>query len=193
MYVLAHLPWVLHFHAALLHAAAELVGIIMHALLGIDDADDTEPLRDFGAHILDIGTMETDAFGNLAVDRVNGIERGRRFLKNIRDATATNGTNFFLAHGQNVFALEKNATIRELCWGRGKKASEREGGDTLSAAALTDEADGFSGFDGERDIVHRADVPDLAAHHAAQHGKPSAKILNLQPVCRASAKVLITL
>ena len=138
-----------------------------------DDADDTEPLRDFGAHILDIGTMETDAFGNLAVDRVNGIERGRGLLKNIRDATATNGADLFLAHSQNILALEKDSAIGELRWRRGKKAGEGEGGDALSAATLTN--------DGQRVAVrHRKRRVFYGIEHAVFRSEADGEIFNFE-------------
>jgi len=110
---------------------------------------------------------------NLA-DGEAGVQRPERILKNHLHL-ATQGAELAFRKREDFAAIEFHEA-----GGRWDQLQDRAADRGLAAPAFADEADGFSGFDGERDIVHRADVPDLAAHHAAQHGKPSAKILNLQ-------------
>ena len=81
-------------HGALLHAAAELVGVVAHAFRGIDDADGGEPFLDLGVEIFHLGAVEPDAFGDLAADGEDRVERGGGFLENVGDAAAAHGAEF---------------------------------------------------------------------------------------------------
>ena len=128
-------------HGALLHAAAELVRVIMHAFLGINDADGAEPLGDFGVEIFYLGSVEADALSDLAADGKDGVERGGGLLENIRDPAATHGTEFGRGHRENVASLEADRAAGELRGRRRKQAGERKGGDAFAAAALANDGE----------------------------------------------------
>ena len=93
-------------HDALLHSSAELVGIIVEAFLGIGDANEVEVFDDFGVDIFDIWSVEVEGLGDLAADSEDGIERGGRFLKDVGDFGASNGTEGPGGHFQNIIAVE---------------------------------------------------------------------------------------
>ncbi len=144
-------------HGALLHAATELVRVIMHAFLGINDADGAEPLGDFRVEIFDFGPVEADALGDLAADGKDGVERGGGLLENIRDPAATHGTEFGRRHREDVATLEVDRATGKLGGRRGKQAGEREGGDAFAAAALADDGERAAVLEREGDAFHRFD------------------------------------
>src|SRR5678815_2181336 len=75
-------------HRALLHAAAELVRVIAHALLRIHDPNHVEILDDLGIDIRDLRSMQLNGLRDLTTDGEDGIQRSTRLLKNVGDLVA---------------------------------------------------------------------------------------------------------
>ena len=126
-------------HRALLHPAAELVRVIVHALLRAGDADGTEPFDDFGICVGHIRAVEADPFGDLAADGIHRVERSGGFLKNIGDPAAADQADLPGRHLQDVPAEEKDFAARVFGGRARDQAGEREGGDAFPAAALADD------------------------------------------------------
>ena len=126
-------------HDALLHAAAQLMRVIVHALGRIDDADRIEPAHHLGIDIGDIGTVQTHGLGNLAAHGVNRIERRARILENVGDLAAAQFAQLRRVHGEDILSVEKNFAAFDV--GRRNRQQSREGerGDTFAAAAFADD------------------------------------------------------
>ena len=97
-------------HHALLLAARHLMRIGIDALFGIGNAHFAEqvdrPLASFGVRDM---LMEDDGLGDLAADRVNGIERGHRLLEDHAHIFAADGTHLRFGELHQVFAQQGDA------------------------------------------------------------------------------------
>src|SRR5690606_6201797 len=111
--------------------------------------------------------VELEGLGDLGTDSVHRIERGHRLLEDHRDVVAPDGLEGrFRSPGE----IENGAVIappEDLAAGNPAAAEvhqavDREGGDRLARAALTDDRKGFAARDVEADAAH-----DLAGGRVA--------------------------
>ncbi len=88
--------------------------------------------------------MELEGLGDLAPNRQYRIQRGHRFLKDHRDAVATNVADLVLIHLENILAIEPDLAGDDPAGRIRDQTQDRQRADALAAAALTDKAQGFA-------------------------------------------------
>ncbi len=98
-------------HDPLAHAARQLMGVVVDALLGVGNADQAQHLdrpgpRGAARQVL----MDNGGFGNLIPDREHGVQRGHRLLKDHRDLIATNRAQLGCGQRQQIAAFEFDQT-----------------------------------------------------------------------------------
>ena len=101
--------------------------------------------------------MRTHNFGDLLTGRIDGIERGHRFLKNHRRLPAADVAQCFVAERQHVASIEENFAAwfdaaRGLDQPQNGERCER-----LSASAFADQRQRLAARDLERHAIHRSD------------------------------------
>ena len=99
--------------------------------------------------------MDLQDFADLALDRVERIERTHRLLEDHRDAVAAR-----LAHGlvrgrQKICPIEGDDAARMMGGRIGQKFEDRHGRDRLAGAGLADQGHGLVASDREGNAVHR--------------------------------------
>ena len=102
--------------------------------------------------------MIVGRLGHLVVDREQRIQRRHRILEDRRDAPPADAAHLALTLRHEILALQLDAAAHDP-GARREQAHDRVAGGGLAASRLADEAEGFSGLDGEADAVHRL-------HHA---------------------------
>ena len=60
------------------------------------------------------GPVELNCFGDLAADRIDGIERSGRFLKNVGDTSAADAAEMFYVHLENMFTAKNDIPVENF-------------------------------------------------------------------------------
>ena len=142
-------------HSALLHSARKLVGIIARAEFGIADTDEAEQAGDFGRSAGKKGLMEAKGFSDLESDREDGVEGGGGFLKDVGEFSSSGLAEGGVGAGEEIGAILPEDLTAEAAGGRGwSEAGEGEGGGGFARTTFSDDGDGFSGLDGEGEVLH---------------------------------------
>ena len=144
-------------HRTLLHAAAELVRIIVHALRRIHDADEFEHLHDLGVDILHIGAVQLDRLRDLRATGEDGSERRAWFLENVGDAVTADIAQLARRFFQHVLAIEQDLPGAIDSGRLGQQSRKREAGYALAAAAFADDRERLPGCELKGNAPHRLD------------------------------------
>ena len=184
-------------HGALTHAAAQLEGVVIEALLRVGHLHARKRLDGdvAGFGLVDILVQE-DGLGDLFADGTDRAERGHRLLEDHRDLIAANiaklaAVRFELGDVDDVGGVgavvegtvEANLAFDDLARGR-DEAHDRHGGHALAAAALAYDTDYLPAADVEVDAID-------GAHGAFLEGKVRFQIPDLQKGFPRSRSVLI--
>ena len=124
-------------HHTLAHTAGKLVGIAVHSLFRVCDANGCEKLQHPGLcfFFVHIG-MAPDQLYHLIANSVNRIQCGKRILKDHGDLTTADLTERCFIFLQDIFSPEQDLTTHDLTVGW----SETEngfGGHAFSASGLS--------------------------------------------------------
>src|SRR5215831_427663 len=167
-------------HRALAHAAGELMGIVIKAALRIGNAHDLEHVACSLARLLTAQPlMDAQGFRNLVANGEDRIERRHWLLENHSDTIAAKVAHFGFAERQQIDAIEADRTTNGAGDAFGQQAQHRERGYALAATRFADNPEGFTGSNGERNLINRTgnailgkevrlEVPDVQQrrHHA---------------------------
>ena len=97
--------------------------------------------------------MQPQPLGDLFADRVDGVERRQRVLKDHRHVLAADGAHLAFREPRHLPAAEAHGVGFDRCAGRDQaQQGERDAG--LAAAALADEGQGAAFVQRERGSVH---------------------------------------
>src|SRR4029077_15057989 len=122
-------------HHALALATGELVRIAAKAAGRIGDSHLPEQFDNLGARGVSIKPlMQRQNFTNLLFDRVQGIERGHRLLKDDCDVVAAHLPNFLFRHRQQFAALKFDGARRMVRRRIGQQLHNRQRGNRLARA-----------------------------------------------------------
>src|SRR5262245_3307395 len=141
----------------LAHAAAHLVGIVAHPLLGRWDPDSLQqvlharPQRPAPKLL-----MEERGLGDLPKDREERVQRCHRILEDHGDPPPAHAAQLALTLARQLFALEAHAAAHDA-GGPRQEADDRETGRRLAAARLADEPERLARPEREAHTVHRLD------------------------------------
>ena len=150
-------------HGPLPHAAAELIGILVHPLRGVGHADAAQHLRGVlpGLRLVHV-QVDEHAFGDLVADGVDGAQRAHRLLEDHRDLLAPDLADR-AALGRNprqvddlVLPVQGDRSPLDASRRARHQTQDGRGGHALAAAALADDADGAVGADVEAHAVDGA-------------------------------------
>ena len=142
-------------HDALLHSAAQLVRIIVHAGRRIDDADRVEPAHDLRIDVRDIAAMQTDRLPDLAPHRVNRVERRAWLLENVGDLSAAQLAQAGRVHRHDAFAIEEYFPAFDHRRRHRQQPRQGQRGHAFAAATLANDGQGLTGGQFEGSILHR--------------------------------------
>ncbi len=160
-------------HHALSHAARELMGILLHAQLGLVDADLRQKLH--GAlfcRVVRQIQMHQHGFHQLAFDGLQRVERGQRILEDHADAPAS---NLALLRGReriDALAVQQHRAARQAA-GRFEQADDGVADRRLARAGFTDHAQDLAFLKRERYAIHRH-------QRAAAAGEFDADVFDVQ-------------
>ena len=144
-------------HGALAHAAGELVRVVVHARLGLRDADLGQHLdRPLPGLLLGGAGVLHVRLGDLPAHRVVRRERRQRVLEDHRDLVAAELLHLLLGGGDEVLPLEEDLALDGGALGV-VQPEHGQVGDGLAGARLTDDAQGLAAFDVEGQPVDRLD------------------------------------
>src|SRR6478609_759012 len=122
-------------HHTLALATRELVRIAAEAAGRIGDSHLPEQFDNFGARGTGIKPlMQRQNFANLLFDRVQGIERGHRLLKDDGDVVAAHFPNLLFRHRQQFTALKFDGARRMVRRRIGQQLHNRQRGNRLARA-----------------------------------------------------------
>ena len=155
-------------HDALLHAAAEFVGIGAAAVFGVANADGAEGLDDALLGIGDLGEVELDGLGDLPADGEDGVEGSAGFLEDVGNFLAADFTQLLAGGGHDVAALIPDLASDGAGGERREQAGEGEGGGGFAAAAFTDDGESAAGVELERDAADRGHIVRMGVEGDAE-------------------------
>ena len=118
--------------------------------------------------------MELYRFGYLVADRVDGIERGHRVLKDHSDLAPANPSHLVVFELHQVAAVEDDLA-RDRFSRRENQPHYRKACDGFAAARLADERERRAALDGKAHVVNRFD-------RARAREKVRAQVLDFEDV-----------
>src|SRR4030095_2430065 len=158
----------------LAHAATQLERIIVNDLLRPGHFDTRQHVDGlFTSFLLGNILMQDDSLRNLLANRAHRDHGRHGFLEDHRDMVAANIVNFFafrvkssdIDHIDRLVVaaalnrlVKQNLTTDDPAWWR-HELEQRERGDALTTATLTNHAERLAAFDGQDDAVHGAHNP----------------------------------
>ena len=141
-------------HHALALAAGKLMRKAVEPRFGIADADQAEQLDDAPASPRSgQPLMQIEDFADLALDRVQRIERGHRFLEHHGDVVAPHLPQVALIGVEQFGAAEADRAGRMAGRGIGKELEDRQSGDRLAGPRFADQRQGLALGDREGDAL----------------------------------------
>ena len=148
-------------HHALAHAARELVGIRVKAVLGVGDANQGEQLDAALANLVlgHVGVVDEQSLGKLVADGEHGSKGRERILEDHGDARAADLGHLLVALADEFLAVELDRArdVRVVI----EKPDEREGRDRLSRAGLAYDAQGAATPEVKVHVAHGVDHAGL--------------------------------
>ena len=158
---------------ALAEPAGQLVRVLVDAALRIRDADRVEQLDGPGARRPAASqAVHLERLGDLAADRVDGIERRHRLLQDQADLAAADRAHRPLVEGQQVAAVEPDRAADDPPR-RVDQAQDRQRGQRLAAARLADQGQRLAGVEREADARH-------GGHQAALDGEGRGEAVDVE-------------
>ena len=160
-------------HHALLHAAGELMGIIV-----LTESRDTHQLQDL-AHALtqfSLGQLlfvELDDLGDLVAHAVDGVQTGHGILEHHGSLGAAQLAQILFLHGENGVAVQIDLALGDLGGVGGQHTEDGQGGGGFTGAGFTHQTEGLAAADGQIDTVDGLD------HFAVGH-VVNVKVLDFQ-------------
>ena len=162
-------------HRALAETAAELMRILTRAPGGIRHAHrgeqfDRARLRGRAAR----EPVDAQRLLDLKADRVDGVERDHRLLKDEADPAAADRAHVLLREVEQIVAIQLDAPAGDAAR-RHDQPDDGQGGDGLAAAGLAHQTERLARLNGQRHVVdgrgfapvrepeHRAEVFDAEA------------------------------
>ena len=101
-------------HDALAHAARQLVGVVVHALVRVRDPHGAKKVDRACAGVASAGEVMYDQrFGNLRADAHHRVERGGGLLENETDASPANRAQLAPGQRQQVASFEPDPSGRD--------------------------------------------------------------------------------
>ena len=76
----------------------------------INDSDGIKPADDLGIDIFHIRAVKLNHLGHLAADRIDGIQRGGGFLKDVGDLAPAHLAEFGIGGCQQISAIKRDAS-----------------------------------------------------------------------------------
>ena len=147
---------------ALLLAAGELVGVVVHPHLGVGDAHPAQDVDGLGSCLgLRVLAVRPEPLNDLPADGVDGVEGGGGFLEHHGGVPAAQVAELCPRHLEDV-VLVRAVLVPEYhratgARGLGQQAEDGLGGHGLAAARLPDDGEHFTGMDGQGDPIHGDD------------------------------------
>ena len=174
-------------HHPLPLAAGQLVRIGLEPLGDVAEPDEVEQLDDAGAGLLAAHALvDRQHLADLALDRMQRVERGQRFLEHHGDAVAADRPQRLFV-GANEFAPLEGDRARRMERRRiGQQLQHRQRADRLSRAGFAHQGQGLALADRERDAAHRLDDPVLGPEVHRQIGHLEQAHLRPPTVLRGS-------
>src|SRR5262245_20348743 len=132
-------------HDALAHAARQLVGIALSALLGFWNGNTAQHLDRFHhGPALGQTLVQSDRLADLMADRVQGIERGHRLLEYHRDLIAANLLHLLLTEIDEIAPLQADGPADDPTGGIGHEAQDGQRRYALAAAGFAYHTERFA-------------------------------------------------
>ena len=157
-------------HDALAHAAGVLVRVLLHALLGVVDADEAQHLdRTVPCLPLVAVGVERDGLDELVPDGVGGVQRGHRVLEDDRDLVAAHIAHDLLARTHELLPVELDGTGDDLTCG-GEDLHDGVGGDGLAGTGLAHDAEDLAPIEEEGDAVDGLDLAGVGEERRMEVG-----------------------
>src|SRR6266481_1349814 len=148
------------YHHPLEHTAAELMGELLEPALRVRYPDLLETTNGLPAGLrLAHGKVEFKRFGKLALDRENRVEGGHRLLIDHGNLLAADAPDLGTGQLEQVLTIEDDFPAHGFAGRVRDETHDGQSADTLAAAALSHEAQGFSLFENIGDTIDRL-------HHA---------------------------
>src|SRR6478672_2501 len=122
---------------------------------------------------MNLAAVQLDSFRKLAPNRVDGIQRGRWFLEDVGDASASDVSQAFGSHSEDGFAAEGNLPADDLRGRCGQKAGQGKRGHTFSTPAFPDDGQRLSLVDRKGDVLYRL-------HEAVFAAKADGKLADIE-------------
>jgi hypothetical protein len=117
--------------------------------------------------------MQPNPFSDLVTQRVDGIQRGHRFLENHGNRFAPHLAHLVFGQFKKVPPFQENPASDDLAGRVGDQAHDGQRRHALAAARLPDNPYGLPSMHFEAHSIHRA-------HRARGGGEVSLEIVNLQ-------------
>jgi hypothetical protein len=159
-------------HHALLHAAAQLVGVVPGANLGIRQPHLPQQIQRAPASRRAVQTMMVaQHLGHLLPHRQHGIQGGRRLLEDKAHGAAAVTAPLRLGQRQQILSPPQHPAAHP---GRGRQqAQQGQGRHGLSAAGLPHQAEAGAGGQAEIEATHdrHRHAPHQELHHEILHGE----------------------
>ena len=157
-------------HHALAHPARELERVLLEAPVGLGDADGFQHGPRLSARLdAPERPVRPERLDQLVADGHHRVERAGGLLEDDGDAGAANAPHLGLGQGEEVGALEHDATAHGS-GDRRKQTHDCQCGQRLPAAALADERENLSCGEIERHAVDHPGGPDGHAEPVDREG-----------------------
>ena len=158
-------------HHALVHAAGELVGVLVRTPLRLGHAHEPEHVHGALPCIAPgQALVANERLRDLATHRDHRIQRCHRLLEDHRDLASAHLLHLRLGEVQEVVALEAHRAARDAARGLGEKTHDRERGHRLAAPGLAHHAERLPCFDGVGHSMDGAQEPVAGPKLDAQIG-----------------------
>ena len=142
-------------HHALAHAAAELVRVLLDALLGSRNARFLQQLDGaLAGFLLAHRQVGADGLDELPADRVQRVQRSQRVLEDGADLAAADAAHLLAAEVVDALAFEADLAAGHAAGGL-EQADDGRARERLAGPGFTDHAQDLAGLDGKRDVVQR--------------------------------------
>src|SRR5215469_466481 len=148
------------YHHSLQHAATELVGKLPEPALRVRYPDLLQTTHSLSAgHRFDHAKVEFNSLGKLTADGENRVEGCHWLLIDHGNLLAADATDLPIRQLEQVPTVEDDFPAHSLAGRVRHEAHDGQSADTLTAAALSHEAQGFSFFEDIGDAIDRLHHP----------------------------------
>ena len=143
-------------HDPLAHTAGKLMGVFVHPLPCLGNANQLQQLNGpVPGGLFVQALVELQGLRNLIPDGKYRVQGGHGLLENHGDPVAPELPHFLFGQGQKVLAVKDDAAALVPAGGRIHQTHDRQAGDAFAAAGFTHNAQCLSLVQGKGDAVHR--------------------------------------